>query len=82
MNIHEKVDMQYKFVEAFNSRNDENDGAIKDLETLVGYYKEGHEVLSSMDIVNEMFSVIQDMYSIEIEKDTLSKVIRIIGEEV
>lgn len=82
MNIHEKVDLQYKFVEAFNSRNDENNLAITDLETLVGFYKEGHDLLSSIDIVNEMFSVIQDMYVAEIEKDTLGKVIRIIGEEV
>lgn len=82
MNIHEKVDLQYKFVEAFNSRNDDNDLAITELENLIDYYKEGHNMLSGFEIVEEMLSVVKKMYIAEFEKDSLSKVIEIIGKEV
>lgn len=82
MDIHEKTELQYKFVEAFNSRNDENVRAIVELDCLVDYYKEGHDTLSDFEIIEQMLVVIKDLYAIEIEKKMLGKVIRIIGEEV
>lgn len=82
MNIHEKVDLQYKFVEAANSKIEDNDSAANELEYLIQSYREGHVTLSSMDIVNEMISIIEDMYKKEVEISVLHKVVKVIGKEV
>ena len=82
MNLHEKVELEYKFIETANSKVEDNDLAANELEYLIQSYQEGHETLSSMDIVNEMISIIEDMYKKEVEISTLHKVVKIIGKEV
>lgn len=82
MNIHEKVNLQYKFMEAANNKIEDNDSVANELEYLIQSYQEGHEVLSSMDIVNEMISIIEYMYKKEVEISMLHKAVKVIGEEV
>lgn len=81
MDIHEKTELQYKFVKAFNKRDKDNVRAIVELDCLVDYYMEGHEKLSNFELIEQMLVVVKDLYAIEIEKDTLSGVINTIGKE-
>ena len=74
MNLHGKVEQQYKVVEMFNSINDTTELFISELEDLLEEFKNGER--DSVSLVNEMKEVIDNLHVSEHEKETLLKVIK------
>lgn len=74
MNLHEKVEQQYKVVEMYNSINDTTELFISELEDLLEEFKNGER--DSISLVNEMKEVIDNLHVSEHEKETLYKVIK------
>ncbi|MBT2731659.1 hypothetical protein [Carnobacterium sp. ISL-102] len=74
MNLHEKVEQQYKVVEMFNSINDTTELFISELDDLLEEFKNGER--DSISVANEMQEVIEHIRVSEYEKNTLRKVIK------
>lgn len=74
MNIHEKVEQQYRIVEMFNAINDTTELFISELDDLLEEFKKGE--CDSISVANEMKEVIEHIRVSEYEKNTLRKVIK------
>lgn len=74
MDIHEKVEQQYKVVEMYNAINDTTELFTDTLEDLLEEFKNGER--NPIIVVNEMKEVIDNLYVGEHEKETLYKVIK------
>lgn len=79
MNLHEKVEQQYKVVEMYESANATTEMLVDALEDLLEEFKSGER--DPITLVNEMKGVIDGLYLGEYEKATLAKVIKIVWEE-
>lgn len=79
MDIHEKVNQQYKVVEMYNSINDTTELFVSELEDLLKEFKNGER--NSIAVVNEIKEVVEHLYVGEYEKETLCKIIKSIGEK-
>lgn len=78
MNLHEKVNHQYSVVEMYNSLNETTELFFNKLEDLLEEFKNGER--DSIAVINDIKEVVEQLYVGEYEKDTLSKVIKSIGE--
>ena len=74
MDLHEKVEQQYKVVEMYNDINDTTELFISELKDLLEQFKNGER--DSISLVNEMKEVIDNLHVSEYEKETLYKVIK------
>lgn len=78
MDIHEKVEQQYKVVEMYNDINDATEFFVFALEDLLEEFKSGER--DSIAVVSEIKEVVEHLYVGEYEKETLCKVIKSMGE--
>lgn len=74
MNIHEKVEQQYKVVQMYNDRNDTTELFIGVLEDLLEEFKNSER--DPISLVNEMKEAVDNLYVNEYEKEMLYKIIR------
>lgn len=74
MNIHEKVEQQYKVVQMYNDRNDTTELFIGVLEDLLEEFKNNER--DPISLVNEMKEAVDNLYVNEYEKEMLYKIIR------
>lgn len=71
MNLHEKVERQYKVVEIINMKDDESKMFLTALEELIAEYKKGG--CDPALIVEEMKETFEEFYVTEYEMNVLKK---------